>query len=415
MIPLCIYRFNLFYAKKCNHLMKGVSKSKEMQKMMAGAISAVLIGSTNAQTTCTICNGGGVIEGGTNLKACIGQDGTVYGNDLGFVDGIEDEQGVGRRSECLQISPEPQWFKFQCSGLAETLSPYFECDEVRAMAIRGECCSDLLATDAPVVSPTNPPTSDPTPSPTSPPTTSPTVVLGFTFDAPDRVFVETADCVLDTSVSWLFPGNYEGNENHLWGFKVQLCDRSEDFCAYRNYPIDDVWSGDGSDFPYAILCADEITNMPNPAAPDKEFPTPNQYWSGDQLHDGLDCYPQYGGVCTLKVSAISQDGTEGSYSEGRMRWTEFNCDDFDFDQCCPGSSLYDASRQLCDGYDNGVCPVVFEPPKLYGARAKDICGWGYDGSAPTATPTFSSMLPDPECFCNGRNRLRCEVINDAGD
>jgi len=144
-----------------------------------------------------------------------------------------------------------------------------------------------MPTPFPIASLTESPSKAPTGAPTSTPTE-------FEFDAPAFMYVEASDCTFDQHVSWDLPSNYNGNENKLWGFKLELCDRidnSPDKCAFRYYPLAEVHDG-GFNLPEVILCSDEILDIANPAAPNKPYNTVGvQYWYGNEL-PYLNCNPQ---------------------------------------------------------------------------------------------------------------------------
>jgi len=89
----------------------------------------------------------------------------------------------------------------------------------------------------PTVSPTYSPTVSPTPSPTFGPTVAPT---NFEFFDVNRIFVETTDCVLDLPISWEMPSNADENIENLWGFFVEIADRSGTGSISKYYALDTV-------------------------------------------------------------------------------------------------------------------------------------------------------------------------------
>jgi len=83
--------------------------------------------------------------------------------------------------------------------------------------------------------------------------------------------------VLDLPISWEMPSNADENIENLWGFFVEIADRSGTGSISKYYALDAVWSGTGQ--PNTILCRDEMTNSVNVAVTDKPH-SDGLYWSG---------------------------------------------------------------------------------------------------------------------------------------
>lgn len=221
------------------------------------------------------------------------------------------------------------------------------------------------------------------------------------------------------------PSNYflpDAPTQSLWGFRLVIGDRVRGSGATieRYYPLASVWGGDPTRGPNTVLCEDELTNEQNVAALGKPHPSPNEYWSGSVPAGGVmsaDWEPlEYGTVYSISVEPVHIDGTLYQAVTGTIRYTEFQCDQFELDICCDSGFAGDN----CDGFSTANCPVNYMPGKLYDTDPKNACGWDTSFPAPPADgpiPTFRRVLTESsrslaQASCN--NPLSYSEITAAG-
>lgn len=216
-----------------------------------------------------------------------------------------------------------------------------------------------------------------------------------------QIFVESVDCVLDVPITWTVPDDWTENAEQYWGWRVEVSDRHTDYSITRYVSLEesgqlaeDPLSFEGG-MPTYFLCEDEMTGSANAAAPDKPFGE-GLYWDqslpgGGDATDGL-TEVAYGSLFWVRVYGVSILGEyDPVYVESAIVMYEaWECEPYAVDVCCPehegdGGSVHD--RLGCgDVFDLAACPVMYDTPKVYGARAKAQCGWGSDFAEPRRAP-----------------------------